>query len=287
MRWLAIVNRHAGGLRARHADLLMAELGRVADEVVCTASAGHATEIARGAHAWDGIVVAGGDGTLFEVLQGLDRARQSIAIVPIGRGNSLARDLGILKTDVRRLRESAPTRIDLLRVVIGDTGGGTRELLSGSTVAIGYPSDVVRRAGGFRWCGGWCYAAAAAVTAPARASATLAYDGSPGAAREVTAVIVSNTRHLANFVAFPDASCADGIADVMELSGGRLRQLRHSAAILARAYALAPTHPFQARTAEITRRSGEMMDVMIDGEVMPGARAIRVSVEPAALSCHV
>lgn len=70
-------------------------LHTIASPVLRTSSAGNAAWLARGYPHADGFLVAGGDGTLHEVLQGMDRARQRVLVVPVGRGNSLTRDLGV------------------------------------------------------------------------------------------------------------------------------------------------------------------------------------------------
>ncbi len=53
---------------------------------------------------WSGVIVVGGDGSLFEVLNGLcsDKSVISIPIgqIPVGTGNSYIRDLGISSVDV-------------------------------------------------------------------------------------------------------------------------------------------------------------------------------------------
>src|SRR5437879_6838959 len=96
--WLAIVNPYSGGSGAySRFPHLVEKLRRVAEKTLFTQYPGHAAELARGAAAYGGLAVVGGDGTLFEILKGLDRKSQRIAIIPAGRGNSLARDLGLLR----------------------------------------------------------------------------------------------------------------------------------------------------------------------------------------------
>jgi hypothetical protein len=47
------------------------------------------------------------------------------------------------------------------------------------------------------------------------ATATIAIDGAP--ARRISALVANNTRHTANFVAPPDASCRDGVFEILEI----------------------------------------------------------------------
>jgi diacylglycerol kinase family enzyme len=91
--WVAIVNPEAGGRRRTAAETTAALRGH-ADCIHVTDRRGHAADIAAASRHSDGFVVAGGDGTIFEVLQHMDLPRQRLLILPTGRGNSLARDLG-------------------------------------------------------------------------------------------------------------------------------------------------------------------------------------------------
>ena len=56
----------------------------------------HAIEIARGArNKYDLVIVAGGDGTINEVINGIAKSRTTLAIIPFGTANVFALELGI------------------------------------------------------------------------------------------------------------------------------------------------------------------------------------------------
>ena len=72
-------------------------------DLLATQYHGHAIEIMKqlSIHEYDAIVSMGGDGTNYQVLNGLlkyhgDGELPAIGILPVGRGNSFARDLQIL-----------------------------------------------------------------------------------------------------------------------------------------------------------------------------------------------
>jgi len=100
--YLAIVNPAAGGGRSR--KMLSSALGRlrsagVAIDVAETRNAGHATQIARTAYAGGqrNFIAVGGDGTSFEVVNGLfpeasAGGRPRLGFLPLGTGNSFLRD---------------------------------------------------------------------------------------------------------------------------------------------------------------------------------------------------
>jgi diacylglycerol kinase (ATP) len=285
-RWLAIVNPKAGGLGATERDRL---IGRLRDRatVMLTERPRHATEIARAAAPYDGLIVAGGDGTLYEVLQAIELPRQHVAVLPTGRGNSLARDLGLfdLETAMRALESDRAMPVDLLNVRFDYFDGRTEQVKAASTVAVGYAADVVRRTtGAFQAWGRWCYAMAAATTRPRSFHGGISQDGAPARRQSLTGIIVNNTRHLANFRGFPDALINDGRADAIHLNAGFAGQLWHNAAVLGHAYSLTPVKPFPTRRYDVVLDAPTWL--MIDGEMIAAVRAVSVTIDRAALRCH-
>lgn len=103
--------RLGGRLRALGIDL----------PTVWTRAPGHASDLAAEAVAAGHAVVvaAGGDGTICEVLEGLQRAgRGTLAILPLGTGNDAARALGLplrFEAAARVLLDGAPRRVDVMR----------------------------------------------------------------------------------------------------------------------------------------------------------------------------
>jgi diacylglycerol kinase (ATP) len=111
LRILVIFNpRAAAGRNRRLLPRLEAELAdrSLQAEIRTTAGAGHATELVAGADlaGFEGLAAVGGDGTVFEVLNGLYRQppghRVPLGVVPVGTGNAFARDLGLAPSAWRR-----------------------------------------------------------------------------------------------------------------------------------------------------------------------------------------
>ena len=148
-QFLAIVNPAAGGGRSGQLAAGMLEKVRnigIALAVKHTTRSGEATEIARQAYR-QGIrnfLAVGGDGTSFEILNGLfpdaeTRGRPTLGFLPLGTGNSFLKDftergvehtLAALKKNTRR-----PCDVIRLRHAQG-------ELYFLNLLTLGFPADV-------------------------------------------------------------------------------------------------------------------------------------------------
>ncbi|GJM24348.1 MAG: diacylglycerol kinase [Phycisphaerae bacterium] len=100
--FLAVVNRAAGGKRCgKQADAVIADLRSkgISIDVAETNARGHATEIVRAEYAngRTNFMAVGGDGTSYEILNGLfpeaiEGPKPRLALLPLGTGNSFLRD---------------------------------------------------------------------------------------------------------------------------------------------------------------------------------------------------
>jgi len=281
------VNPRSGGNRncARRKALLN-ELERLAIRTELTRHAGHATELATEAQNYGGVVAVGGDGTLFEVLKGIDLSRQRIALIPMGRGNSLARDLGLMRGGnlLDAIHWQAAKAIDLLAVTLTTADGAQSRHLSASTVAVGYPAAVTRRARRLAQLGKMSYAAAAALTRPAHFSARVQQDSEPPRDVRLSGFVANNTRHLANFMAFRRANCCDGVFETMEMDAGLTKQTMHSLSALSGTGFYEPYAPKQARSARVQLETPQ--DLMIDGEMFQDAVLLDIRILPSAVTCN-
>jgi YegS/Rv2252/BmrU family lipid kinase len=118
---LFITNPISGGHRKAK---IMRSIPKLLDKnrfdisMVHTKHAGHATEIAKKAveQEVDIVVAVGGDGTINEVASQLVNTNTTLAIVPYGSGNGLARDLGIplhYKKAIRKINSLETKKIDV------------------------------------------------------------------------------------------------------------------------------------------------------------------------------
>lgn len=116
----------------------------------CTSAPRHARELAMKIDTEiDLLMVAGGDGTLHEVVDGLmqlpQEARPPILLLPLGSGNDTARMIGAKATvaDVgRRLSALQPMEWDVLQCAVGNDG---EVRYCTNVLDVGFGGDVARR----------------------------------------------------------------------------------------------------------------------------------------------
>jgi diacylglycerol kinase (ATP) len=127
-RFFAIVNPAAGG--GRCGKLAPGALGRVRQagidlEIAQTNRAGEATSLARAAYAqgYRNFLAVGGDGTSYEIVNGLfpeaeTQGRPALGFLPLGTGNSFLRDFtsrGVEHT-IEALRRKSRRSCDVIRL---------------------------------------------------------------------------------------------------------------------------------------------------------------------------
>ena len=129
-QWVAIVNPAAGhGRCGRHASGVLAKLkenGLLITERR-TELAGHGTQLVRDAYrdGYRNFVAIGGDGTSFEVVNGLfpeaigKERTPRLAILPLGTGNSFMRDFGVtdIESAMKLFKDGSPKEVDIVRCV--------------------------------------------------------------------------------------------------------------------------------------------------------------------------
>ncbi|MBI4495945.1 MAG: diacylglycerol kinase family lipid kinase [Deltaproteobacteria bacterium] len=122
-----IINPQAGGGRARKLFPLLREklLKRgLSFHLQFSESGEHVTELVRHAlrEGYDQIVSCGGDGTAHRVIQPIVGGRAVLALIPLGRGNDLCRDLGIggdIDAACDLLQHGKVRKIDVIQVDSG------------------------------------------------------------------------------------------------------------------------------------------------------------------------
>lgn len=246
----------------------------------------------------DPIVVAGGDGLVAEVVNGLapEFERVRLALLPSGTGNDFARGLGVPLDPVAALaviRSGRTRSVDLARIEFPDpTTGATRERWLANALVAGLAGRIARRAnraGKRRWGARAYRAAVLPELARARAVETeLVLTGRPSAGREehlqidAYALAVANGPFVGGGVRVaPEARFDDGLLDLVVLPRlGRAALTAVAVKLLAGGADGGRLWRRQCRRVRLRMEDGAWLNA--DGEELPGGRA-KLELVPAAL----
>jgi YegS/Rv2252/BmrU family lipid kinase len=226
-RHLVLVNPSAGGGRVRQllprAEGSLRELG-VDFRIVTTKGVEHACEEARRAAAEGEIpVVISGDGLVGQVGGALAGTGVPMGIIPGGRGNDLARVLGVPMDPpgAAAVIAAGSTRA----IDVGEVNG--RRFLG--IASCGFDSDANRIANEARFVKGnlvYLYAALRALWAWKPATFTLLVDGERKQVTGYTVAVANNKAYGGGMYAAPEAELDDGLLDVGATGNvGKLRFL--------------------------------------------------------------
>jgi diacylglycerol kinase (ATP) len=234
MNLLLVYNSNAANKRAL--KLLDPILLRFAEKKIRldlrqTERPGHTVDIVRSAdfNRYDGIAAAGGDGTLFETVNGYFQnpsvKRIPIGVLPVGTGNAFARDLDL---DTQRWAEA----VDVI------AGGKTRKTDVGrfrtgdetyyflNIIGMGFVAEVVKTAHALKWMGNVSYTIGVLhrMIMLKTFRLKIEIDGKVFE-RENVFTEISNTRYTSNFFMAPEAKIDDGLLDVTLLGKATRRRL--------------------------------------------------------------
>jgi len=286
-RWLAIVNPHAGGIRNCYlGPHFMERLAAEVATVIFTASRNDATSIAARACGYDGLVAVGGDGTVAEVLTGMNCESQFFAVIPAGTGNCLAAELGLCTATAAldAIGRGRVRRIDLMRAVLRHADGSTTHRCLASTAGMGYATEVALLAKRYfsQWRG-HAYAAAAGFVRPRRREIRMISDGHPDSTLQLTGLLINNTGHVGSVRPFPAARIDDGLLDSFVFQCGWLRQCLHDLQMVTGIPVYGAPQPRRLKAVRLHFATPET--VMLDGDPFEQVREMELSCRPAALNC--
>ena len=191
----------------------------------------HATEIVRSTNLanYDGLVAAGGDGTLFEVVNGYfqnsSKKRIPLGILPTGTGNAFARDLDLHSSRwseaIDIIKQNKPRKVD-----VGKFHTHGQDYYYMNILGLGFVADVGKTAIKLKVFGNVSYTLGVLYQTILLKTHQLSIelDGKT-LERENVFVEISNTRYTANFLMAPNAKIDDGLLDVTLLGKMTRRRL--------------------------------------------------------------
>jgi len=292
----AIVNPRAGSGAAhrrwpRAARMLAERIGPV--NAWFTEGAGHATALARklADAGCDLLIVAGGDGTLNEVVNGIlmGSSDARIGLLPLASGGDFARTLGLagLAPAVNALAAGDSRRIDAFRARFRGPGGAPLEryFLNAASFGLGAVAALGARGWWRAVPGGARYLAAAI---PALASGrsfqvTLRLDDSPPAAFDITTAAVANGQYQGGGIRIaPQAAIDDGLADVTVVERVSLVEVAANLPILYSGALYSHPKVRHWRAARVRAEAETEVPVELDGEPV-GTLPLEIEALPRAL----
>ncbi len=244
-------------------------------DVHYTESTRHASELAaRIPFDTTVLAVAGGDGTLHEVVDGLmqrkSELRPPILLLPLGSGNDTARMIGAKATiaDIRRrLAEFNPLDWDVLECTIG-SDGQTRYCTN--VLDVGFGGDVARRFNStFRKLPARIGYMAATLQAFASSRAhdiTVGTDETEVSAPMLMAAVANSKWFGSGIGIAPTAKPNDGIADLTLITNvGVFTYLRFLPQLI-KGVVIADNRIQYLRSARVTITSASPVPIELDGE---------------------
>ncbi len=255
------------------AEKLLPEITRSLEQFatldrVSTCCAGHATDLVAEAdlEAFDGVIAVGGDGTLFEVLNGLYHKapgeRVPLGLVPTGTGNAFARDLGLLPGDWQKgidiIAQNRPQRVD-----VGCVQSRSKTFYFLNIIGMGFAVDAGRAAKKLKILGNAAYTLGTLWETIKLKNYPLHVEIDGKDIKQDNIFIeISNSRYTGtSFLIAPDARIDDGLLDVTLLSRlPRRRLLRLFPTIYSGRHVLyEEVSTFQARHIRIHAPGGQLL----------------------------
>lgn len=297
MRTLLIVNPAAGHGRGEKTYRRL-EAGLVRGlpglEVRFSGHPGHSLEIGRAAarEGFPRVLCLGGDGTAFEVVNGLRAEGRAadpveIGLLPAGTGNSFLRDFGLMTAEeaLRGILAGRRRRVDLVEFEYRE-GDRTERRVSLNIIGVGLIADILKltneRLKGFGALG-YSIAVLLRLARGMDNRIDIVADGRARTVRD-SALVVSNSKYTGGGMKIaPAADVSDGRADLVVFRGVNRREiLAIFRGVFAGTHARHPKVEMEAAAA--IDISGEPpLRIMADGELL-GETPLRARVLPDALT---
>lgn len=282
---VVIVNPAAGRGRAgKIVDEIRDLLGEEAESWgwYTTVKPGHAEQIATAAAQMGApvVVAVGGDGTVNEVVNGIYNSESTLAIIPAGASNNLARALGIgedLKLACQTVTEGNTINIDVGAIKGTKTGGGRAFLVQAGT---GFSAWSAMRDG--KGIGG----ALPTLTKFKPFTLTTSENGQTRKMEATFITAVNAPTSAGSLRVAPRATLGDGLLDLCLL--GNINQLQLMSLLPQLAKGKYVQHPAlkMSKTSMIEIDATPAQPLTIDGEVL-GTTPATIWIVPESLAVKV
>ena len=231
------------------------------------------------------VVICGGDGTVMACLGALSGSGLPVAILPLGSGNLLARNLGI----PLELDEALATVVDGEDrcIDLGMVGDQPFAVMAGMGFDAAMMADTTE---GMKQFAGWPAYVASALRhlRDPLMRVRLRIDGGPPLRRSARTVLIGNVGQLeGGLELLPDAAADDGILDVVVVAPRTLRDWLRVAYRIVRRPHTEDRHLERFRGQSITIVADRMAPRQMDGEVIDDGFRMDARIAPGALIVRV
>lgn len=292
MRIALIANSRSKEVKNQHiSPELENKLSRrkIGFDLFTTRHHGHACEIMRqiSVAEYDAIVAMGGDGTNYQVLNGMlkfhgDRQLPPLGILPVGRGNSFARDLQIfgIEDGLAALSRQKTRKVDVCRF---SQNGDAFYFVN--LMGFGFVTDVAKTAARFKWAGDFSYVIGVfhRLLGLNFHELVLEIDGKVISGKNCFVEICNSRYTGGNMLMAPDARIDDGLFDAVVLAPlSRLSLISTFPKIFKGAHGENPAVEFiQATSARIYTQPSKTL--LPDGEIF-GTTPTEIRILPKRVS---
>jgi YegS/Rv2252/BmrU family lipid kinase len=233
MKALLIYNPQAGHRRAKkllpYIESLLTK-HKIEFDLYITDYPEHGIEIVSRANFndYECLLAAGGDGTLFEVINGYYKNKSThripLGILPIGTGNAFARDLELDNAHVEDAIRVICNQ-NLRKVDVGYFKTHGQEYYYLNILGLGFVADVTETAHKLKLFGNISYTLGVFYrTIFLKSNYMIVHIDGQKIERDNTFIEISNTRYTANFLMAPNAKIDDGLLDIT--LAGKLNRTR-------------------------------------------------------------
>ncbi|HNR67061.1 MAG TPA: diacylglycerol kinase family lipid kinase [bacterium] len=217
------VSGHKRGLQAAQEAVKAFEEQGVKVKSMVSEWAGHLVEIGRQQvnETWDAVVAVGGDGTLFEVVNGMLAGNENLpvplAVIPVGTGNSFSRDLKSksLSDTIQSVLEGKSRGVDL-----GFCQCADQSFCFINIAGFGFVADVAHQASFYKRWGALSYVIGVFICISRLSSYDLEFeiDGQSYSRDNLFVEICNSTKTGGDMIMAPEAKIDDGMLDVVLLN---------------------------------------------------------------------
>ncbi|MBD3288415.1 YegS/Rv2252/BmrU family lipid kinase [candidate division KSB1 bacterium] len=225
MKLLLVTNPAAGkgrGLKVSEQAAQFLKSHDIETQMLISNYAGHIADLMRDVYVdnYNGIVAVGGDGTLFEIINGLLKTHSELSVplgqIPVGTGNSFIRDLGILTL------QDAYDKILAQKTRPVDVGYFTYddgEYYFINLLGFGFVANVAHRARKYKMFGDFSYifGVLEEVVILSFSNLEITIDGTTYHRQNTFVEISNSTCTGGDMIMAPDAKIDDGYLDVILL----------------------------------------------------------------------